>query len=399
MHEHIKMEVNGNSTDVPSDAINIIVEFAQSSSEGDKENGDILNSSDDVAVHVFQISSELLNSSQSQVSVMSDAEATSSRSQRASHIDVIKRLKSHQNKQKTLQASKSKSCPPAEDIPSFISPQLPVVARELQFHSDEVVNNCQTQVNKKNRKRKITNGTPVESLVQESTVEMRPGQITSSTKRKTTSATPVESLVQGSTVEMRPGQITSSTKLALQTFLKKKAAGIANGVSVEGNKNTTEPEVQITSTGEESGTRDYELHSNQAANKDKDLTELSPPLESINENGMASAGVSEPLTINSLESAQESQEPSKEMTSTVVQSENLITPSTQQSDIEQPSGETGIPVNQVVSTPVVQEVDVVVLPLNLESDNSEQGIKPQKKKKKEKTGNTENILLLNLQVM
>ena len=87
------------------------------------------------------------------------------------------------------------------------------------------------------------------------------------------------------------------------------------------------------------------------------------------------------------------------MTSTVVQSENLITPSTQQSDIEQPSGETGIPVNQVVSTPVVQEVDVVVLPLNLESDNSEQGIKPQKKKKKKKTGNTENILLLNLQVM
>ena len=385
MHEHIKMEVNGNSTDVPSDAINIIVEFAQSSSEGDKENGDILNSSDDVAVHVFQISSELLNSSQSQVSVMSDAEATSSRSQRASHIDVIKRLKSHQNKQKTLQASKSKSFPPAGPLP-------------LQFHNDEVVN-CQTQVNKTNRKRKITNAAPVESLVQGSTVEMRPGQISSSTKRKITSATPVESLVQGSTAEMRPGQITSSTKLALQTFLKKKAAGIANGVRVEGNKNTTEPEVQITSTGEESGARDYELHSNQAANKDKDLTELSPPLESINENGMASAGVSEPLTINSLESAQESQEPSKEMTSTVVQSENLITPSTQQSDIEQPSGETGIPVNQVVSTPVVQEVDVVVLPLNLESDNSEQGIKPQKKKKKKKTGNTENILLLNLQVM
>ena len=363
MHEHIKMEVNGNSADVPSDAINIIVEFAQSSSEGDKENGDILNSSDDVAVHVFQISSELLNSSQSQVSVMSDAEATSSRSQRASHIDVIKRLKSHQNKQKTLQASKSKSFPPAGPLPSFISPQLPVVARELQFRNDEVVN-CQTKVNKKNRKRKITNGTPVESLVQESTVEMR------------------------------PGQITSSTKLALQTFLKKKAAGIANGVSVEGNKNTTEPEVQITSPGEEAGTRDDE-----AANKDKDLTEVSPPLESINENGMATAGVSEPLTTNSLESAQESQEPSKGMTSTAVQSENFITPSTQQSDIEQPSGETGVPVNQAVSTPVVQEVDVVVLPLNLESDNSEQGIKPQKKKKKKKTGNTEIILLLNLQVM
>ena len=359
MHEHTKMEVNGNSTDVPSDAINIIVEFAQSSSEGDKENGDILNSSDDVAVHVFQISSELLNSSQSQVSVMSDAEATSSRS----HIDVIKRLKSHQNKQKTLQASKSKSFPPAGPLPSFISPQLPVVARELQFRNDEVVN-CQTQVNKTNRKRKITN------------------------------AAPVESLVQGSTVEMRPGQITSSTKLALQTFLKKKAAGIANGVSVEGNKNTTEPEVQITSPGEEAGARDDE-----AANKDKDLTEVSPPLESIKENGMVTAGVSESLTINSLESTQESQEPSKEMTSTVVQSENLITPSTQQSDIQQPSGETGIPVNQVVSTPVVQEVDVVVLPLNLESDNSEQGIKPQKKKKKKKTGNTENILLLNLQVM
>ena len=363
MHEHIKMEVNGNSTDVPSDAINIIVEFAQSSSEGDKENGDILNSSDDVAVHVFQISSELLNSSQSQVSVMSDAEATSSRSQRASHIDVIKRLKSHQNKQKTLQASKSKSFPPAGPSPSFISPQLPVVARELQFRNDEVVN-CQTQVNKTNRKRKITN------------------------------AAPVESLVQGSTVEMRPGQITSSTKLALQTFLKKKAAGIANGVRVEGNKNTTEPEVQITSPGEEAGARDGE-----AANKDKDLTEVSPPLQSIKESGMVTAGVSESLTINSLESAQESQEPSKEMTSTVVQSENLITPSTQQSDIQQPSGETGIPVNQVVSTPVVQEVDVVVLPLNLESDNSEQGIKPQKKKKKKKTGNTENILLLNLQVM
>ena len=363
MHEHIKMEVNGNSTDVPSDAINIIVEFAQSSSEGDKENGDILNSSDDVAVHVFQISSELLNSSQSQVSVMSDAEATSSRSQRASHIDVIKRLKSHQNKQKTLQASKSKSYPPAGPLPSFISPQLPVVARELQFRNDEVVN-CQTQVNKKNRKRKITN------------------------------AAPVESLLQGSTVEMRPGQITSSTKLALQTFLKKKAAGIANGVRVEGNKNTTEPEVQITSPGEEAGARDDE-----AANKDKDLTEVSPPLESIKESGMVTAGVSESLTINSLESAQESQEPSIEMTSTVVQSENLITPSTQQSDIEQPSGETGIPVNQVVSTPVVQEVDVVVLPLNLESDNSEQGIKPQKKKKKKKTGNTEIILLLNLQVM
>ena len=394
MHEHIKMEVNGNSADVRSDAINIIVEFAQSSSEGDKENGDILNSSDDVAVHVFQISSELLNSSQSQVSVMSDAEATSSRS----HIDVIKRLKSHQNKQKTLQASKSKSFPPAGPLPSFISPQLPVVARELQFRNDEVVN-YQTQVNKKNRKRKITNAAPVESLLQGSTVEMRPGQITSSTKRKTTSATPVESLVQGSTVEMRPGQITSSTKLALQTFLKKKAAGIANGVRVEGNKNTTEPEVQITSLGEESGARDDELHSNQAANKDKDLTELSPPLESINENGMATAGVSEPLTTNSLESAQESQEPSKEMTSTAVQSENFITPSTQQSDIEQPSGETGVPVNQAVSTPVVQEVDVVVLPLNLESDNSEQGIKPQKKKKKKKTGNTENILLLNLQVM
>ena len=393
MHEHIKMEVNGNSTDVPSDAINIIVEFAQSSSEGDKENGDILNSSDDVAVHVFQISSELLNSSQSQVSVMSDAEATSSRSQRASHIDVIKRLKSHQNKQKTLQASKSKSFPPAGPLPSFISPQLPVVARELQFRNDEVVN-CQTQVNKKNRKRKITNAAPVESLLQGSTVEMRPGQITSSTKRKTTSATPVESLVQGSTVEMRPGQITSSTKLALQTFLKKKAAGIANGVRVEGNKNTTEPEVQITSPGEEAGARDGE-----AANKDKDLTEVSPPLQSIKESGMVTAGVSESLTINSLESAQESQEPSKEMTSTVVQSENLITPSTQQSDIQQPSGETGIPVNQVVSTPVVQEVDVVVLPLNLESDNSEQGIKPQKKKKKKKTGNTENILLLNLQVM
>ena len=363
MHEHIKMEVNGNSTDVPSDAINIIVEFAQSSSEGDKENGDILNSSDDVAVHVFQISSELLNSSQSQVSVMSDAEATSSRSQRASHIDVIKRLKSHQNKQKTLQASKSKSFPPAGPLPSFISPQLPVVARELQFRNDEVVN-CQTQVNKTNRKRKITN------------------------------AAPVESLVQGSTVEMRPGQITSSTKLALQTFLKKKAAGIANGVRVEGNKNTTEPEVQITSPGEEAGARNDE-----AANKDKDLTEVSPPLESIKESGMVTAGVSESLTINSLESAQESQEPSKEMTSTVVQSENLITPSTQQSDIQQPSGETGIPVNQVVSTPVVQEVDVVVLPLNLESDNSEQGIKPQKKKKKKKTGNTEIILLLNLQVM
>ena len=393
MHEHIKMEVNGNSTDVPSDAINIIVEFAQSSSEGDKENGDILNSSDDVAVHVFQISSELLNSSQSQVSVMSDAEATSSRSQRASHIDVIKRLKSHQNKQKTLQASKSKSFPPAGPLPSFISPQLPVVARELQFRNDEVVN-CQTQVNKTNRKRKITNAAPVESLVQGSTVEMRPGQISSSTKRKITSATPVESLVQGLTAEMRPGQITSSTKLALQTFLKKKAAGIANGVSVEGNKNTTEPEVQITSPGEEAGARDDE-----AANKDKDLTEVSPPLESIKESGMVTAGVSESLTINSLESAQESQEPSKEMTSTVVQSENLITPSTQQSDIEQPSGETGIPVNQVVSTPVVQEVDVVVLPLNLESDNSEQGIKPQKKKKKKKTGNTENILLLNLQVM
>ena len=363
MHEHIKMEVNGNSTDVPSDAINIIVEFTQSSSEGDKENGDILNSSDDVAVHVFQISSELLNSSQSQVSVMSDAEATSSRSQRASHIDVIKRLKSHQNKQKTLQASKSKSFPPAGPLPSFISPQLSVVARELQFRNDEVVN-CQTQVNKTNRKRKITN------------------------------AAPVESLVQGSTVEMRPGQITSSTKLALQTFLKKKAAGIANGVSVEGNKNTTEPEVQITSSGEEAGARDDE-----AANKDKDLTEVSPPLESIKESGMVTAGVSESLTINSLESAQESQEPSIEMTSTVVQSENLITPSTQQSDIQQPSGETGIPVNQVVSTPVVQEVDVVVLPLNLESDNSEQGIKPQKRKKKKKTGNTENILLLNLQVM
>ena len=363
MHEHIKMEVNGNSADVPSDAINIIVEFAQSSSEGDKENGDILNSSDDVAVHVFQISSELLNSSQSQVSVMSDAEATSSRSQRASHIDVIKRLKSHQNKQKTLQASKSKSFPPAGPLPSFISPQLPVVARELQFRNDEVVN-CQTQVNKTNRKRKITN------------------------------AAPVESLVQGSTVEMRPGQITSSTKLALQTFLKKKAAGIANGVRVEGNKNTTEPEVQITSPGEEAGARDGE-----AANKDKDLTEVSPPLESIKESGMVTADVSESLTINSLESAQESQEPSIEMTSTVVQSENLITPSTQQSDIQQPSGETGIPVNQVVSTPVVQEVDVVVLPLNLESDNSEQGIKPQKKKKKKKTGNTENILLLNLQVM
>ena len=393
MHEHIKMEVNGNSTDVPSDAINIIVEFAQSSSEGDKENGDILNSSDDVAVHVFQISSELLSSAQSQVSVMSDAEATSSRSQRASHIDVIKRLKSHQNKQKTLQASKSKSFPPAGPLPSFISPQLPVVARELQFHNDEVVN-CQTQVNKTNRKRKITNAAPVESLVQGSTVEMRPGQITSSTKQKITSATPVESLVQGSTVEMRPGQITSSTKLALRTFLKKKAAGIANGVRVEGNKNTTEPEVQVTSNGEESGACDDE-----AANKDKDLTEVSPPLESIKENGMVTAGVSESLTINSLESTQESQEPSKEMTSTVVQSENLITPSTQQSDIEQPSGETGIPVNQVVSTPVVQEVDVVVLPLNLESDNSEQGIKPQKKKKKKKTGNTENILLLNLQVM
>ena len=290
---------------------------------------------------------------------MSDAEATSSRS----HIDVIKRLKSHQNKQKTLQASKSKSFPPAGPLPSFISPQLPVVARELQFRNDEVVN-CQTQVNKTNRKRKITN------------------------------AAPVESLVQGSTVEMRPGQITSSTKLALQTFLKKKAAGIANGVSVEGNKNTTEPEVQITSPGEEAGARDDE-----AANKDKDLTEVSPPLESIKENGMVTAGVSESLTINSLESTQESQEPSKEMTSTVVQSENLITPSTQQSDIQQPSGETGIPVNQVVSTPVVQEVDVVVLPLNLESDNSEQGIKPQKKKKKKKTGNTENILLLNLQVM
>ena len=393
MHEHIKMEVNGNSTDVPSDAINIIVEFAQSSSEGDKENGDILNSSDDVAVHVFQISSELLNSSQSQVSVMSDAEATSSRSQRASHIDVIKRLKSHQNKQKTLQASKSKSFPPAGPLPSFISPQLPLVARELQFRNDEVVN-CQTQVNKKNRKRKITNAAPVESLLQGSTVEMRPGQITSSTKRKITSATPVESLVQESTAEMRPGQITSSTKLALQTFLKKKAAGIANGVSVEGNKNTTEPEVQITSSGEEAGARDDE-----AANKDKDLTEVSPPLESIKENGMVTAGVSESLAINSLESTQESQEPSKEMTSTVVQSENLITPSTQQSDIQQPSGETGIPVNQVVSTPVVQEVDVVVLPLNLESDNSEQGIKPQKKKKKKKTGNTEIILLLNLQVM
>ena len=393
MHEHIKMEVNGNSTDVPSDAINIIVEFAQSSSEGDKENGDILNSSDDVAVHVFQISSELLNSSQSQVSVMSDAEATSSRSQRASHIDVIKRLKSHQNKQKTLQASKSKSFPPAGPLPSFISPQLPVVARELQFRNDEVVN-CQTQVNTKNRKRKITNAAPVESLLQGSTVEMRPGQITSSTKRKITSAAPVESLVQGSTAEMRPGQITSSTKLALQTFLKKKAAGIANGVRVEGNKNTTEPEVQITSPGEEAGARDDE-----AANKDKDLTEVSPPLESIKENGIVTAGVSESLTINSLESTQESQEPSKEMTSTVVQSENLITPSTQQSDIQQPSGETGIPVNQVVSTPVVQEVDVVVLPLNLESDNSEQGIKPQKKKKKKKTGNTENILLLNLQVM
>ena len=363
MHEHIKMEVNGNSTDVPSDAINIIVEFTQSSSEGDKENGDILNSSDDVAVHVFQISSELLNSSQSQVSVMSDAEATSSRSQRASHIDVIKRLKSHQNKQKTLQASKSKSFPPAGPLPSFISPQPPVLARELQFRNDEVVN-CQTQVNKTNRKRKITN------------------------------AAPVESLVQGSTVEMRPGQITSSTKLALQTFLKKKAAGIANGVSVEGNKNTTEPEVQITSSGEEAGARDDE-----AANKDKDLTEVSPPLESIKESGMVTAGVSESLTINSLESAQESQEPSIEMTSTVVQSENLITPSTQQSDIQQPSGETDTPVNQVVSTPVVQEVDVVVLPLNLESDNSEQGIKPQKKKKKKKTGNTENILLLNLQVM
>ena len=391
MHEHIKMEVNGNSTDVPSDAINIIVEFAQSSSEGDKENGDILNSSDDVAVHVFQISSELLNSAQSQVSPVSDAEVTSSRSQRASHVNVIKRLKSHQNKQKTLQASKS--FPPAGPLPSFISPQLPVVARELQFRNDEVVN-CQTQVNKKNRKRKITNAAPVESLLQGSTVEMRPGQITSSTKRKITSATPVESLVQGSTAEMRPGQITSSTKLALQTFLKKKAAGIANGVRVEGNKNTAEPEVQITSPGEEAGARDDE-----AANKDKDLTEVSPPLESIKENGMVTAGVSASLTINSLESAQESQEPSKEMTSTVVQSENLITPSTQQSDIEQPSGETGIPVNQVVSTPVVQEVDVVVLPLNLESDNSEQGIKPQKKKKKKKTGNTENILLLNLQVM
>ena len=355
------MEVKENSTDVPSDAINIIVEFAHSSSEGDKGNGGILNSSDDVAVHVFQISSELLNSAQSQVPATSDAEVTSSRSQRASHVDVIKTLKGHQNKRKTLQASKLKSCQPARHIPSFISPQLPVVARELQFHGDEVVN-CQTQVNKKNRKQKITN------------------------------ATPVESLVQGSTVEMRPGQITSSTKLALQTFLKKKAAGIANGVGGEGNTNTTEPEVQVTSPGGEAGDSSCgdELHSNQAANKDKDLTEVPPSLESKNENGMATVCVSDSLTINSLESSQESQELSKEMTSTAAQSENFITPSTQQSDIEQPSGETGVPVDQVVSTPVVQEVDVVVLPLTLESDNSEQqGIKPQVKKKKKKTGNTE----------
>lgn len=354
------MEVKGNSTDVPSDAINIIVEFAPSHSKGDKGNGGFLNSSDDVAVHVFQISSELLNSAQSQVSAMIDAEVTSSRSQRASHVDVIKRLKGHQNKRKTLQTSKLKSCQPARHIPSFNSPQLPVVARELQFHGDEVVN-CQTQVNKKNRKRKITN------------------------------ATPVESLVQGSTVEMRPGQITSSTKLALQTFLKNKAVGIASGVGVEGNTNTTEPEVQVTSPGGDAGDSSCgdELHSNQAANKDKDLTEVPPSLESKNENGMATVCVSEPLSINSLESSQESQEPSKEVTSTAVQSENFITPSTQQSDIEQPSGETGVPVDQVVSTPVVQEVDVVLLPLTLESDNSEQGIKPQVKKKKKKTGNTE----------
>ena len=358
------MQANANSPDLPSDTINIIVEFAQPETDEVKENGKSSEGSNDMAVHVVQISSALLNPASSQTSLTSEAEVASIVHQKASRRDVFERIKRHLNGRKTTKPVKSNSCPLSASNPLISYPSRPLLTH-LQQPSVGLL---------------IQNGQFLHHQTQ--------------TEKEKTEITPLETPVQKPTNDIEGSQITNSTKLALKNFLKKKSAGAVNDISGERDRNTTSHKGQVISPVGEAGNslRKDETCSNKVSDNEKNPAEVLP-IGTESEKDLVTAVSDLSASPNPVQSSQNSDVSPDGSSSTVVQGAEFDSPSTLQSDGKQFSVGSSAAVSQETIVPVVQEVDVVVLPSLLEPDKPKQRIKRIWKRKQTKTGNSESFIL------
>jgi len=194
----------------------------------------------------------------------------------------------------------------------------------------------------------------------------------------------------------RGTQIANATKLALKNFLKKKSARHVNSRSDETGKSAADSVMQIISPAEEAGNLSKKVGtcSGQGSDTDKERNLSDVPTATESEKSCTTVPISESSSSNPMLSSQDP----NEVTSAVVQDVESNSPLPKQSDVIQHEGEhnqqmeqgcndssastkelctdlvktSTTDVSKEASPPVVQEVDVVVLPSLLEPDNSEQ---------------------------
>jgi len=311
------MEIDTNSPDLPSDTINIIVEFADPvSSEEVIENGETVRDGSDKTVHVIHISPALLNPAVSSQTLsksgVNSTENTAVEVQETSNSDVVEKLK------KCLTGKKSSKPANSNLLPTL----LPKTT--ISYPLKASVNLKQPSISLCIERGKVT-CTQIPQLAQYD-AGLEKNSNASITRQAETTANPA-----------RGTQIANATKLALKNFLKKKSARHVNSRSDETGKSAADSVMQIISPAEEAGNLSKKVGtcSGQGSDTDKERNLSDVPTATESEKSCTTVPISESSSSNPMLSSQDP----NEVTSAVVQDVESNSPLPKQSDVIQHEGE------------------------------------------------------------
>ena len=315
------MEIDTNSPDLPSDAINIIVEFTDPvSSEEVIENGETIGDSSDKTVHVVHISPALLNPAVSSQTLskngVNSTENTAVEVQETSNSDVVEKLKKCLTGKKTSKPANSNLLPTLLPKTTISYPLKPLV--NLQ----------QPSISLCIKRGKVTCTQIPQSAQYDAGLEKN-------------SNAPITRQAETTANPPRGTQITNATKLALKNFLKKKSARSVNSRSGETGKSAADSGMQTISPAEEAGNLSKKVGtcSGQVSDTDKERNLSDVPAATEREKSCTTVPISESRSPNPMLSSQDPNVLPNEVTSAVVQDVESNSPLPKQSDVIQHEGE------------------------------------------------------------
>ena len=332
-------QYTNSAINVPSNTINIILEFTQPETKQVNENGVLPEETGDQLVQVAYCSSVSNNNPDVTAEISSTAgsefSTTDNVTRKPSQSNVVEQIKRFVTERNSPSSNSIQPSILNVQQPSISNPQQPSISTPqgpsvISNPQQQAISNAQvctpSTFNLYIQKKEVVQRTlniQTQAVCLEKTANKRQQRV-----KEITSA---NNNCHKSTEATQCSQITNSTKLALLNFLKKKYTGNISVANAETEQDNVDPEVRIVSTVEQesNGSGKEGSCSDETCNAENDVVKVATSTVS-----QEIASITESSCTNPAQLSQNSDNsPGEQFTSTAVQSDNADQPLINQSDV------------------------------------------------------------------